>query len=91
VLLRASHVSSLFIVVEIKVDVRLLAQTYHREREESREHGTEDRTQKIENRGQKTEVRSQNKEVGRIFWVRLVVSRSGASKFDCRLAPISVF
>jgi hypothetical protein len=37
VLLRASHVTSLFIVVEIKVDVRLLAQTYHREREESRE------------------------------------------------------
>jgi hypothetical protein len=37
VLLRASHVSSLFIVVEVKVDVRLLAQTYHRKREESRE------------------------------------------------------
>ncbi len=36
-LLRASHVSSLFIVVEIKVDVRLLAQTYHRKREESRD------------------------------------------------------
>jgi hypothetical protein len=84
VLLRASHVSSLFIVVEIKVDVRLLAQTYHREREESREHGREDS-------GQKTEDRSQNKEVGRIFWVRLVASRSGVSKFDCRLAPISVF
>jgi hypothetical protein len=37
VLLGASHVSSLFIVVEIKVDVRSLAQTYHRKREESRD------------------------------------------------------
>jgi hypothetical protein len=37
VLLRASQVTSLFPVVEIKVDVRLLAQTYHRKREESRD------------------------------------------------------
>jgi hypothetical protein len=37
VLLKASPVSSLLWVVEIKVDVRLLASTYHRKREESRE------------------------------------------------------
>jgi hypothetical protein len=37
VLLTASLVSSLFLVVEVKVDVRSLAQTYHRKREESRD------------------------------------------------------
>jgi hypothetical protein len=60
VLLRASQVTSLFVIVEIKVDVRLQPQTYHRGREESREA----RDQASEIGSQRSEVSDQGSEVG---------------------------